>query len=471
MRLLLFGTGEYYNRYKTCLEGEEIVALADNARQKQGTYMDGALVIPPEDIERYEYDALVIMSFYVREIKAQLIRLGIDPQKIYHFFDLHDLVDRPSMRKKVRFYGLEEGKEEKGRRRILLLGQDLTLGGPALALYHAAKALRKAGCEVWYVSMIDGPLREILLQEGIPVVVDENLLVGTMEETEWIQKIKKYIYLIIYNTINYHVVLSERDLSIPAVWWLHDALFFYDGVNSRAMERISSENLKVWAVGPVARKAIQTYRPDLPVENLLYGVERTQSLEGGVRPDGIQTDKIVRFVTIGYIEPRKGQDILLNAIKGLDPAVRRRARFCFVGPDTTAMANEIRKEAENIPEMILTGPVGRETINGILSGSDVLVCPSREDPMPTVAAEAMMHGLPCLVSDAAGTAEYIRDGVDGILFPSGDAEQLKGRLEQCILGNFDLQSMGKKARRIFDGYFSMEAFERRLFQLIREADF
>lgn len=33
----------------------------------------------------------------------------------------------------------------------------------------------------------------------------------------------------------------------------------------------------------------------------------------------------------------------------------------------------------------------------------------REDPMPTVVAEAMFYGVPCIVSDAVGTAEYITE--------------------------------------------------------------
>ena len=50
--------------------------------------------------------------------------------------------------------------------------------------------------------------------------------------------------------------------------------------------------------------------------------------------------------------------------------------------------------------------------------------------MPTVAAEAMMHGVPCLVSDAVGTAAYIRHGEDGLVFPSGDVQALRS---DCVV--------------------------------------
>ena len=86
--------------------------------------------------------------------------------------------------------------------------------------------------------------------------------------------------------------------------------------------------------------------------------------------------------------------------------------------------------------------------------------------MPTVAAEAMMHNVPCLVSDTTGTVKYIRDGIDGLIFQSENAGQLKEILERCIQGEFDLVQMGRNARNVYEEYFSMEAFENRLMELI-----
>lgn len=72
----------------------------------------------------------------------------------------------------------------------------------------------------------------------------------------------------------------------------------------------------------------------------------------------------------------------------------------------------------------------------------------------------MMHGVPCLVSDAAGTVQYISDGIDGFVFQSGNVKQLRKLLEQCIQGNVGLVQMGRNARKVFEKYFSMEAFEK-----------
>ena len=459
MRFLLFGTGEYYNRYKIWFDKKDVVALIDNSKEKQGYYIDDILVIAPENVLQYEFDAIIILSFYVKTMRVQLLDLGVSEEKIYHFFDLHDLIGTPS--KKCRRECVGNAGNLRVNKKILLLSHDLTLGGPAIALYHAAQALIKKGYHVVYVSMLDGPLRDILTREGIPAVIDKNLMIATMKESDWV---REYDF-IICNTINFHVFLSEREPEIPVAWWLHDAPFFYDGVRQETMDKLVSHNMKIWSVGPIPEKALKIFRPDFHVEYLLYGVTDQFRRVGKMGQSGRHHYKMC-FTVIGYIEYRKGQDILLKAIQRLSPEIRKRARYIFVGENTSLLAKEIMESAKDISEIIISGPVGRNEINCILEQTDILVCPSREDPMPTVAAEAMMHSIPCLISDTAGTAEYIRDGIDGIIFPSENVSRLRSALEDCIVGKFDLQIMGNNARRVYEKYFSMDAFEERLMSLI-----
>jgi len=66
MKLLLFGTGDYYNRYKKWFVHQEIVALLDNSKQKQYTWIDEIRVLPPEEGVKLSYDAVVILSFYAK---------------------------------------------------------------------------------------------------------------------------------------------------------------------------------------------------------------------------------------------------------------------------------------------------------------------------------------------------------------------------------------------------------------------
>lgn len=223
--------------------------------------LDGHPVIPPEEITTLPFDAVVILSFYVTEMKKQLISLGIAEDKIYHFFDLHNLfqVEDP-----------ESIGRARGAKSLLLLSHDLSLGGPALALFHAALVLRKNGYDITFAAMLDGALREKLEEQFIPVMIDKRLQINTMRELPWTEKYD----LIICNTIHYHTFLSSRNEDVPVIWWLHDSAFYYEGIKPGKLAdiSISTKNLKYLSVGPVPRKAMNQYCPDIVIEDLIYGV-------------------------------------------------------------------------------------------------------------------------------------------------------------------------------------------------------
>ena len=450
MIFLLFGTGDYYNRYRKWFAEETVAALLDNAPEKQNTRIDGIRVRSPEKGVRMSYDMIVILSFYYKAMKRQLLELGVEEGKICHFYDLHRFL---RVRRNDPPVSVEDAK-----RRILLLSQDMTLGGPALALFHAAKVLKAHGYSVLYASMLEGPLRRQIEEAGIPVAVDENLQIGTMRDCGWTNRFA----LLICNTVNFHVFLSERDAGTPVIWWLHDAPFYYDGVDKELLQRIDRRNLYVVSVGPIPQKAIQTYLPDLKVGQLLYGVSDLCGDGPKCRPAGK-----LRFVTIGYVTEHKGQDLLLRAVRMLSEEDRKRAEFFLVGQDSSWMARQLKEEAEDLKNVVFTGTVDRQQIDRILSGADVLVCPSRQDSMPTVAAEAMMHWLPCLLSDAVGTARFVRDGEDGLLFASEDADALAKQMKWCIDNRERLSAMGRRARRIYERFFSEEVFEERVLGLLK----
>lgn len=466
MRYLIFGTGDYYSRYKKWFERCEILALLDNSEQKQHTFIDGIEVLAPKEGIRLKYDRIVILSFYVKVMKQQLISLGVDEACIYHFYDLHRLLAGHVDKRPIHYFlnarSIVESDNTK-KQKIVLLSNDLTFGGPAIALFNAAKVLKEQGYTVVVASMIEGPLREILIHNNIPVIVDENLQRATMQETKWICAFS----LIICNTLNYYVFLSERETAIPVIWWLHDARFFYDGVDRKVIGKINTENLNAVSVGAIPSKAVREFLPDLLCGELLYGVSDEFSASDYYRKQ-LEVSHKVRFITIGFLETRKGQDILLQAIKELPDHIRSNTEFYIVGYNETIFGESIRSESINMKEIFLIGSVGREQIHDLLNRSDILICPSRQDPMPTVAVEAMMHSVPCIVSDATGTAEYIHDGEEGFVVPSEDVRALAERIEWCVVNSGNLDKMGKKARRLYEEHFSIAVFERRFMEIIKK---
>lgn len=453
MKYLLFGTGDYYQRYKKWFKKDEVVALLDNSTEKQHKVIDGIEVVSPMEGIKLEFDKIVILSFYVKSMKEQLIQLNVPHDKIYHFFELYKLNLNQKSEYLMCCYG--KTQQEIIRERsdsILLLSTDLELqSGPVTVLIRMAKILKKNGMNVVFGSMMDGPQKEKLLCDNIPVVIDANLQIDTMKNIEWVHGFKH----IVCNTIGFCVFMSERGESTPLTWWLHDSDFFYDGIERKLLKETDFEDVQVVSVGKIPRQAFNRIVPDVKIDNLLYGINKS------IDPF------FVNFMVMGYIEKRKGQDILIEAIRLLDADARSKARFYFVGKDSSEMAKQIKEQVKNIPEVIITGLISEQEKKCLINKIDVLICPSREDPMPAVVVEAMMNRIPSIVSDSTGISEFISDGVNGLLFRNGNALLLSQKITWCINNFSKLPKIGKRAEEIYSKYFSMEAFEKNILDLLQ----
>lgn len=87
MQVVIFGTG--YQGMSYYLDtNDEVVAFADNSKEKQGKYVFDIPVISAEGLLRIRYDKICIASeYYYKEIKQQLLSLGIEESKIFLWKD------------------------------------------------------------------------------------------------------------------------------------------------------------------------------------------------------------------------------------------------------------------------------------------------------------------------------------------------------------------------------------------------
>jgi len=56
---------------------------------------------------------------------------------------------------------------------------------------------------------------------------------------------------------------------------------------------------------------------------------------------------------------------------------------------------------------------GREDVRFVYAASDCFILPTRYDPFPNAALEALAMGVPAIVSDQCGAAELINSGSNG----------------------------------------------------------
>ena len=139
MRVLVFGTGKLYLKNREKFSEMEIVAFLDNDLKKQGTLLDGKMIDVPDHIAKYEYDFIVIVSVHYKEMREQLVKLGIERRVI---IDAENKGDWENLRK-VKRYEWEEN--DVADRKVLLITHDFSLTGAPMVLYYAPKILKKSG--------------------------------------------------------------------------------------------------------------------------------------------------------------------------------------------------------------------------------------------------------------------------------------------------------------------------------------
>lgn len=87
MKVLLFGTGFYYERFRHHFQNEEIVALLDNDKSKIGTLKDGIVILSPDEGIKKDFDVVFIMSSNFHGMMRQLMNMGVPKKRIltaYH---------------------------------------------------------------------------------------------------------------------------------------------------------------------------------------------------------------------------------------------------------------------------------------------------------------------------------------------------------------------------------------------------
>ncbi|WP_462381081.1 glycosyltransferase family 4 protein [Pseudomonas sp. Marseille-QA0892] len=140
-------------------------------------------------------------------------------------------------------------------------------------------------------------------------------------------------------------------------------------------------------------------------------------------------DRLV--VQIGSGFKTKGLDRSLKAIAALPKAVKRRTRLIVIGQDDPKpflLQTKTLGISENV--QILKG---RSDIPRFLLGADLLIHPAYNENTGTVLLEAVVAGLPVLVTDVCGYAHFIDEAEAGrVLRSPFRQEQLNEQLTAML---------------------------------------
>ncbi|MBA1243087.1 glycosyltransferase family 4 protein [Pseudomonas japonica] len=119
------------------------------------------------------------------------------------------------------------------------------------------------------------------------------------------------------------------------------------------------------------------------------------------------------LVQIGSGFKTKGVDRSLKALAALPAALRQRTRLFVIGQDDPKVF-QLQSTALGLNEQV-TFMKGRSDIPRFLLGADALIHPAYNENTGTVLLEAVVAGLPVLVTAVCGYAHYIEEARAGVV--------------------------------------------------------
>lgn len=464
MRVIVFGVGKYYkNRKDLFPKDTEVVAGIDNNCSLWGKTVDNLTIYSPDNLKELSFDIIILMSLQVNEMKIQLLGMGISKEIIFPWNEYYG-----KYQSNIKcFYGPEFLFESRNTK-ILLISGNLGYHGGSMAAIYAYNAMMNLGYDVLLCTPSgDTNFINEMSREGVSILVCPSITYIYIDEHDWIKKFD----IVFVNVFPMIRCACEISLIKPVIWWIHESSATYPDILKDFAEYAHADkfkNINVCAVSNMAKINFEYYFPNAINRILEYGIPDIGCIEKKSR----HGDRIV-FAIIGRVSENKAQDIFVRAALSMKQELLnfRRVEFWIIGfRGDGDYENNLEDLITGNKHFKLWGSLVREKIIELYKEIDVVVCASKEDSLPIAITEGMMYGKVCIVSENAGTSQYITDGYNGLIFKTGDVSDLTAKMN-WILDNYEQRTrIGLNARKVYEDYFSMEKFTKRLKSIIENTD-
>jgi glycosyltransferase involved in cell wall biosynthesis/SAM-dependent methyltransferase len=141
-----------------------------------------------------------------------------------------------------------------------------------------------------------------------------------------------------------------------------------------------------------------------------------------------------RLLYVGRVDPFKGIETVLRALPQLPP----QATLSCCGRGGTAERERLATIAEalGVADRVCFESLEREELAARYQAADVVIFPSEwPEPFGLVPVEAMACATPVIATGVGGSGEFLRDGYNSVLFPSGDATALAAAVNRLHADN------------------------------------
>jgi glycosyltransferase involved in cell wall biosynthesis len=218
------------------------------------------------------------------------------------------------------------------------------------------------------------------------------------------------------------------------------------------------------ATSSVLNERLAEELPLKDIETIPNGVDVTEYTPENVNLVDLKSEFSIEtpFVLfVGTITPRKGPDILLDAIRALEEeGTIGEFSFVFAGNQEIEkeFAAELGERAENLTtEIHFPGFVSLKELKALYASCEIFALPSHEEGWGMVITEAMASKTPIIASDVSGIPEQVDNGQNGYLVQPDSPDHLANKIQLLLQNDEIRERMGKKSRELSIQKFSWQS--------------
>lgn len=360
---------------------------------------------------------------------------------------------------------------------IMLMVRELGPGGTERQLTELARALDPSRLQVHVGCFHEGLRANELRAAGIPILrlpvtsfMNATALAGAWQLGRYLRRCKIRLVHTFDYPLNCFGVPVARAFKIPAVL---SSQRFHRQLTPRSYVRLLRltdriVNAVIVNSESVRREMVDDEHVSGSRVHLCYNGIDTARFNPGerLRTAGLQSASLVIGV-VCLLRPEKDLPTLLRAFAQLwrrDEGVR----LVIVGSGPEQSRLEILAQELGVLQQCVFQPVVADVVPWLRS-IDIFVLPSLSEALSNSLMEAMACGCACVASAVGGNPELLQDGETGLLFQSGDVQELSKELSwlaanpgvrerlahasfRAIRERFSLQASVQRMHEIYDTY-------------------
>lgn len=247
----------------------------------------------------------------------------------------------------------------------------------------------------------------------------------------------------------------QRDTS-ALEWWLKRRTY-------------SKSNLVVVALSQwLMEQAQQSILGGLPIHYIPNGIDTAayQPLDQAQcrAALGIPVGKnVLMFGAQSLSDPRKGGDLLFQALQSLPASLRAETVLLTIGSESIKSSESFGMTVYHF------GYVSSDRLKTVLySAADLFILPTRADNLPVVLQESMACGTPMVSFKIGGVPDLVRPGVTGYLAEPENAADLSRGISSLLEDHSLRLEMGRSCREIAVKEYAVELQAQRYRQLYQQ---